>query len=135
MPVEAEGNTSYDSCNNDQQNDLSKCEYQAGSEATLEVEENTPPLEMNDVLEREVLSFVKDINISKSSGLDNIGSHIVKVTFMYNLSINASIFPDDWKLVTVIPIPKTGNLTTVQNFRPISLLSLPGKIFEKLIHK
>ena len=53
---------------------------------------------------------------------------------MLNLSIRTSTFPDAWKRATVIPIPKTGNLTMVQNYRPISLLPLPGKILEKLVH-
>ena len=34
----------------------------------------------------------------------------------------------------MVPIPKSGNLAKVQNYRPISLLPLPGKIMEKLIH-
>ena len=33
-----------------------------------------------------------------------------------------------------LPIPKKGNLTKFQNYRPISLLPLPGKILEKLVH-
>ena len=35
----------------------------------------------------------------------------------------------------MIPIPKAGDATKVQNYRPISLLPLPGKILEKLVHK
>ena len=35
----------------------------------------------------------------------------------------------------MIPIPKKGNLSQVSNFRPISLLPLPGKIFEKVVHE
>ena len=54
---------------------------------------------------------------------------------MLNLSIKTSIFPTAWKQALVIPIPKSGNLTHVQNYRPISLLPLPGKILEKVIHK
>ena len=54
---------------------------------------------------------------------------------MFNLSIRTSCFPSAWKSASVIPIPKSGNLTKVQNYRPISLLPLPGKILEKLIHQ
>ena len=35
----------------------------------------------------------------------------------------------------VIPIPKTKEREYVTNWRPISLLSLPGKLLEKLVHK
>ena len=91
----------------------------------------------------EVFKLIKEINISKSSGIENISSLIIKeafrailpqVTFMYNLSVRSSCFPDAWKKALVVPIPKEGNSTKVQNYRPISLLPLPGKILEKLIH-
>ena len=92
----------------------------------------------------EVFKLVKDINVSKSSGLHNISSFIVKeafavlveeVTHLFNLSISSSKFPKAWKDALVIPIPKSGDLSKVQNFRPISLLPLPGKLLEKLVHK
>ena len=87
--------------------------------------------------------MVKDINISKSSGLDDISSFILKEAFltlipetthMMNLSISSSTFPSAWKKALVVPIPKAGNKTMVKNYRPISLLPLPGKVLEKLIH-
>ena len=104
-----------------------------------------PQLEALDrLLENDVYKVVQGINISKSSGLENISSFIVKeafkilitkVTYMYNLSISASKFPTVWKQALVVPIPKVGNSTMVKNYRPISLLPLPGKILEKLIHQ
>ena len=93
--------------------------------------------------EAEVYKMVQSINIYKSSGLSNISSFIVKeafsilvsqITFLFNLTIKTAVFPQVWKEALVIPIPKTGNLTQVKNFRPISLLPLPGKLLEKLIH-
>ena len=100
--------------------------------------------ELSEISENDVLKIIKEINKSKSSGLDNISSFIIKeafgillpeVTFMFNLSICSSKFPKAWKQALVVPIPKTGNLTKVQNYRPISLLPLLGKILEKLIHQ
>ena len=98
----------------------------------------------DEVLEKEVFDIVKNINVSKSSGLEDISSFIVKeafkflipeITYMYNLSIRLSKFPTAWKQALVVPIPKSGNLTLVKNYRPISLLPLPGKILEKLVHQ
>ena len=51
-----------------------------------------------------------------------------------NKSIELHKFPDEWKKATVIPLPKINNPKQVSNFRPISLLPLPGKIIEKLLH-
>ena len=93
--------------------------------------------------ELDVYRVIKDINISKSSGLENVSSFIVKeaflailpeITHMFNLSLDTSLFPTEWKKALIVPIPKTGDLTLVKNFRPISLLPLPGKILEKLVH-
>ena len=77
--------------------------------------------------------------MSRSSGIDNISSYVLKIAFSVlmaevNLSLTESFFPTPWKKALVIPIPKTGNLTNVQNYRPISLLPLPGKVLEKLVH-
>ena len=110
----------------------------------LEEEQAAPdPKGFDDLRGTNVYRVVKDINVSKSSGLTNVSSFIIKVvflliipevTFMYNLSLGTSTFPDAWKRALVVPIPKSGDLTLVKNYRPISLLPLPGKILEKLVH-
>ena len=46
----------------------------------------------------------------------------------------STIFPKAWKLATVIPIPKVNNPSGVSYYRPTSLLLLPEKLLEKLIH-
>ena len=45
----------------------------------------------------------------------------------------SSIYQDMWKLTNVIPIFKKGDKKFVKNYRPISLLPICGKIFEKVI--
>ena len=94
--------------------------------------------------ESEVYRVVREVNISKSSGIENVSSFVLKeafsalaaeVTHMFNLSLQNASFPSQWKKALVVPIPKSGNLNNVQNYRPISLLPLPGKILEKSIHK
>ena len=96
------------------------------------------------ISKNEVLKIVKEINISKSSGILNISSYILKeafsiilsqITRMFNLSLDSGLFPTKWKEALVIPIPKSGTLTDVNNYRPNSLLPLPGKILEKLVHR
>ena len=44
-----------------------------------------------------------------------------------------SLYPDSWKLANVIPIFKKGDKQSTKNYRPISLLPICGKIFEKII--
>ena len=44
-------------------------------------------------------------------------------------------YPKCFKTAKVIPLHKKGDKTDPSNYRPISLLSSLGKIFEKLVHK
>ena len=58
-----------------------------------------------------------------------------ELVIMFRNSINEGIFPIAWSNGTLVPIPKTGNLNSIKNWRPITLLPLPGKLLEKIIHK
>ena len=92
---------------------------------------------------QEVEALIRKINISKSSGIELLSSRILKdsflvlsdkLTYLFDLSIQSSTFPSQLKKALVIPIPKLGNPNKKENYRPISLLPLSGKILEKLIH-
>ena len=56
------------------------------------------------------------------------------MTKLYNLSLSQGIVPSSWKIATIISLPKEGDLKDVNNYRPVSLLPLPGNILEKLVH-
>ena len=62
--------------------------------------------------------------------IEQIKDRDYHVTFMFNVSVKQTRFPDNWKKALVVPIPAQGNLTKVQNFRPISLLPFPGKVLD-----
>ena len=57
------------------------------------------------------------------------------LAFLFNLSVHSGIFPDDLKTAVVVPIFKKGESTDKRNYRPISLLPVISKIFEKIIKK
>ncbi len=52
----------------------------------------------------------------------------------YNNLMKAGIFPDELKTAKVTPIYKKGNEEHLENYRPVSILPIFGKIFEKLIY-
>ena len=52
------------------------------------------------------------------------------LVYIYNLSIEQSIFPDTLKIADVKPLFKNGDKSIMSNYRPISMLSNFSKIFE-----
>ena len=91
-----------------------------------------------------ITTLIKQINTAKSSDIKDIKTYLIKdalsflprqLTWMINCSIETGIFPEGLKEAIVVPIPKTGNLKQIGNYRQISLLPLPGTILEKTVHQ
>ena len=92
------------------------------------------------------LKVIKDafskVKTAKSFGIDNISSYFMKLAlpyienslaFLFNTSIETSQFPDSWKVARITPIFKDGDKTEKSNYRPISVLPVISKLFEKLV--
>ena len=60
---------------------------------------------------------------------------IIPLCRIINMSFITGVFPEILKIVKVIPVHKGGSTQDMNNFRPISLLSIFDKIMEKLLHK
>ena len=109
----------------------------------MNVVEAEEPFEIGETTEIEVYREIMNINVNKSSGIAAANSRVLKLafkaltpvlTYIFNMSITTATFPIAWKNATVIPIPKAGDKSKVGNYRPISLLPLPGKILEKIVN-
>ena len=85
------------------------------------------------------------MKVKKTPGLDAVSAQMLKelpragILFLlnlYNAILRQSYIPKSWKLAKIILIPKPGKpLESVASYRPISLLSSVGKVFEKLLLK
>ena len=89
----------------------------------------------------EISHIIKKLKES-SAGYDEIQAKVVKASLLYlieplknliNLSLSEGIFPNELKIAKVIPIYKSGDPMLVQNYRPISILPLFSKIFERVV--
>ena len=60
---------------------------------------------------------------------------ILPLAHIINMSFLTGEYTDMLKIVKVIPIHKCGSTQDINNYRPISLLSIFDKIIEKLVHK
>ena len=52
---------------------------------------------------------------------------------IFKSMINEGVFPEDWKNSNVVPIHEKESKNLIKNYRPISLLSILSKIFERLV--
>ena len=59
-----------------------------------------------------------------------VGPHLLHVV---NHSLASGNVPLIWKLGTVVPLSKEGSVTEPSNYRPISVLSVVGKLTEKVV--
>ena len=57
------------------------------------------------------------------------------LTKLFNLSLFTEIFPDLWKKANVSPLYKKAEDFVTSNYRPVSLLSILSKVFEKIVFR
>ena len=96
---------------------------------------------LSDCTKTEIEDIVNSLKNKSTSDTAVVALKYVSASISSTLSaiINASflqgVFPEKLKLAKVIPIHKAGKKTNVSNYRPISLLSVFSKIYEKSMHK
>ena len=54
---------------------------------------------------------------------------------MFNLVYNVGCIPSEWKTSNVVPIHKKDDKSDIKNYRPISLISLVMKVFERIMYE
>lgn len=69
--------------------------------------------------------------------LKNLPDNMVQyLLYIYNNALSAGYFPDSYKHAIMIFLPKANTSQhLVKNYRPISLLDVQGKLFDKILNK
>jgi hypothetical protein len=95
------------------------------------------------VTETEVEQVIKGLKNNSPAGFDEIPTFLVKQCLCYfvkpfvhisNVSFQTGIFPDMMKKAKIEPLLKKGDRQDIQNYRPISILSVFSNPLEKLMH-
>ena len=95
-----------------------------------------------DISDSEVYEALAALDPSKSSGIDGIGTNILKLGaqalyvplyHLFNLSLTHCSIPSEWKIHQITPILKAGERANIKNYRPISLLCCTSEVLERLI--
>ena len=94
-----------------------------------------------EIKENDILLIIKILNPNKAHGCDNVsirgiqlcGKSIAKsLKYLLESSLRAGIFPKDLKKANIISVHKKESKNCLKNYRPIRLLPIFRKIFEKL---
>ena len=108
--------------------------YLAGTDKRFELQPTNP---------NKVFSLLNKLDKSKATGLDTISARFVRecadlicvpICDIFNQSISQGKFPDDWKYARVTPLFKQGNRDDVNNYRPISVIPIVAKVFERIVY-
>ena len=90
----------------------------------------------------DITDHIRRLNINKAHGHDDIPVRLLKICdnaissplyIIFRNCISKGKFPKKWKKGNIIPIHKKNERNLITNYRPVSLLPICGKIFEKII--
>ena len=93
----------------------------------------------------DILKIIRSLNINKVHGHDNISIGIIKMikicnkaivkplSIIYQNCIDSGTFLDLWKKSNIVPVHKKEDKQFLQNYGPVSLLPILGKILEKIL--
>lgn len=104
---------------------------------------NFDNLDFKPVTDDEILLAIGKLKNKMSSGPDNIPSFLVKdcshvivtpLKIIFNLSLNNQSFPRIWREARVCPIFKSGDRSSIENYRGVVMLSNFSKIFETILY-
>ena len=101
-------------------------------------------LRFHRIEEEDEHNLLKRVDTNKASGVDQIGARVLRMaaeginhslTSLFNASLDSGQVLVEWKSANIIPIPKSGTSERLDKFRPMSLLQVVAKVFERLVQQ
>ncbi|KAK7095834.1 hypothetical protein V1264_005198 [Littorina saxatilis] len=90
----------------------------------------------------EISQAIKQLRNGKAAGPDSIPAEALKADLATSVEMLYPLFfkiweeeqvPSEWKEGYLIKLPKKGDLSACSNYRGITLLSIPGKVFNRVL--
>ena len=100
------------------------------------------PIDCNAPTKEEIRQAIKKLKSGKAPGPDDIPAEALKADVETTVELLHPLFqkiweeeqvPTEWKEGLLIKLPKKGNLSSCSNYRGITLLSIPGKVFNRIL--
>ena len=113
-----------------------------GSSLPRFVPKCSPVMENINIDRGKVLHLIRALDSKQASGCDSISVSMIKICDMsiveplcliFEKCLETGSYPSIWKKANVIPIHKKESRQNKCNYRPISLLPIFGKAFEKIL--
>ena len=110
---------------------------------------NTSSKHTNNILDtiifpkEDIYKIIKNLDPNKAHGHDMISNRMIKLCgiflckpleIIFQNCLRLGKFPSEWKKANVVPTFEKGDKRCIENYRPVSLLPVCGKIFERLLY-
>ena len=91
----------------------------------------------------DIYKIIKNLDPNKAHGHDMISIRMIKLCgisickpleIIFQNCLRSGKFPSEWKKANVVPTFKKGDKQCIKNYRPVSLLPVCGKVFERLLY-
>ena len=91
----------------------------------------------------DILKIIQNLDSQKAHGHNRISIRMLKICgpsickpleIIFKSCLESGIFPIEWEKANVVPVHKKSDKQSRANYRPISLLPICGKIFERLLY-
>ena len=91
----------------------------------------------------DIATIILSLDPNKAHGYDMISIRMLKICdksickpleLIFQSYIKHGKFPNEWKMANVVPVHKKSDKQILENYRPVSLLPICGKVFERLMY-
>ena len=91
---------------------------------------------------KDIRDILTKLNRKKAAGYDDIPTSFVDganeiagpLSKLINRCLEMAVFPSSEKCSKITPVYKSGERTSMDNYRPISVLPVISKVFERVVH-
>lgn len=99
---------------------------------------------MKPTVPQDIYNIIRNLRNTNSTGYDNICTKVIKyvadvispiLSDINNMCIEEGSFPEQLKITVIKPMYKKGNKQFMESYRPVALLPVFSKVFEKVIYE
>ena len=90
----------------------------------------------------DIIKIIRSLDPNKALSYDEITIRLIKMyassiakplAILFRNCLESECFPKEWKKANIVPVHKKHDKQLIKNYRPVSLLPICSKIFEKVI--